>query len=112
MQKLEIQIDRLPAGTVAHLRGDATNILDNQILDELGPILQSRAQHIVLDLTELLFIASAALGELIQFRHEAQDQGATLRLAGANPSIEDVLRKTRLVELFPLFPDPDAALRT
>ncbi len=112
MQRLEIHIDTRRDGAIARFRGDASNITDNQILKALHQITQKRSGRIVLDLTQLSFIASAALGELVQFRNEVQDYGGTLRMAGANPSVEDVLKKTRLVELFPLYPDSDTALKT
>ena len=111
MQPLDIQISQQKGAVVARLRGDASNIFTHQVFNALHPVIVRKASRVVLDLTELLFIASTALGELIRFREEVRDYGGSLRLAGANPRVVDVLQKTRLVELFPLYPDAQAALK-
>ena len=110
MSDFQINTESRDQAVIAHLRGDAGNQHADDIRDAFTPILKQRVLRVVLDLSELAFIASMALGELITFRRDLQTYGGQLRLAGANPAIADVFRKTRLVELFPMFPDPDHAL--
>ncbi len=110
MSAFTIDTETRDKGVIAHLKGDANNQHATDIREAFSPVLQERVLRIVLDLSELEFIASIALGELISLRHDLQTYGGQLRLAGANPHVEDVFKKTRLAELFPMFKDPDEAI--
>jgi anti-anti-sigma factor len=110
MSLFSIQIDEQPGGMIAHLQGEATNAEADRLRDGLKAILKQRCLRVVLDLSELQFVASLSLGELIRFRRDLQTYGGELRLASARPNVEEVFRKTRLVELFPMYADPCQAL--
>ncbi len=110
MSDFQIQTETRQETVIAHLAGDADNCHADNIRRAFSPILRRRVLRIVLDLSELAFIASMALGELIKLRRDLQTYGGQLHLAGASPDVEDVFRKTRLAELFPMFTTADEAL--
>jgi len=56
------------------------------------------------------FINSLGLGALLEFRKDLRQRDVELRLAGANDMIADIFRKTRLVELFPMFETAERAV--
>ncbi len=95
-----------------HLRGSAVVLdlhgkADLLHLDELHRALDSARPegegNVVIDLTDLEFINSMGLGELIHFRNRLREKGSELRLAGANGMIAEMLDKTRLDEVMPLY---------
>ncbi len=109
MQELKINIIQDPRGIIAHMQGNA----DNNSTAELHKTLESIAdQHrlIVLDMTELQYIASIFLSELISVRRQLQKANQAIHLVGACKSIREVFEKTRLVELFTFFDTVDQAL--
>ena len=110
MADFDIDYRREPQGTIARLRGHAANREAERLRSRLADLLAEKPGPVVLDLTELRFIASAGLAELIDFRRRLQDDGADLRLAGANAQVESIFLKTHLAELFPMFPDAESAL--
>ncbi len=109
---LHIEVETRPQAVVARLGGSAANEQAAALHDALAGLLDRRADPIVLDLRELEYIASMALAELIQFRRDLQTYGGRLRLAGARENIAEVFRQTRLMEIFPMFDDPDAAMQS
>lgn len=108
--RFDVKTDQRARGVVACLSGEATNEHADDLRQAFVPILKARALCVVLDLSDLAFIASLALAELIDLRRNLQTYGGQLRLAGARPDIERLFRTTRLSELFPMYPTADAAL--
>ena len=106
----EVEIRDCPQGTIATLRGEASNERAENIRQALHALLEKRTQRVVIDLCELSFIASMTLAELISFRRELQSYGGRLRLAGAPDSIASVFKTTHLADLFPMFETSQAAL--
>jgi anti-sigma B factor antagonist len=110
MAEFQVQVEQRDAGAIARLRGNADNAHADDVRRKLTDLLERRSRRVVIDLSELAFIASLVIGELLTFRREIQAYGGELRLAGPAANVEDVFRTTRLVELFPVFPDAEQAL--
>jgi anti-sigma B factor antagonist len=106
----QIQVEPRPEGVIARLEGSVANAEVDSLHQMLVDLLSQRADHVVLDLRRLEYIASMALAELIQFRRDMQAYGGRLRLAGAQDNIAEVFRQTRLNDIFPMFNDPEAAI--
>ena len=81
-----------------------------------APTLRARVdaapagQPLVLDLTEVTFIDSAVLKELLRARAELSARDGRLVLAGVPPAVRRLLDLTRTSELFDDAPDAEAAL--
>ena len=109
-QSFSVNIDTLDKGVVVHLAGDITLTHLDELHDALQQIIECHPTKVVLDLADLAFINSLGLGVLIEFRQGLAQCGGDLAMACASEHIADILRKTRLVELFPLHPDTKTAL--
>ena len=105
MSKFEIQLKAADPWLIAHLRGRVEILSPEGLADALEPVLNHDNHHVVLDMAELTFINSVALGVLIDFRLKLKSLDGELRLAGASDRIADVFRQTRLVEVFPIYED-------
>lgn len=108
--EFSIQIEPHPQGIIARLQGHATNPHALDLRQALLQLMSSPPDKIVIDLQELVYIASMTLAELINFRQLFQKQGGRLRLAGANRNVADVFQQTHLDDLFPMYDTPEQAL--
>jgi anti-anti-sigma factor len=77
-------------------------------VDSAGPLLDAllapaarRPAVVTLDLSELRFISSLAMGVLVGFRRSIVRSGGRVCLAeGLQPAVEQALTQTRLLDLF------------
>lgn len=86
---------------------------------ESAPAVTAQAQsaleknpHLVLDLKQTVFITSAGLAAMIALQKNAQARGGTIRLAGCNADVVQVLRMVKLDRVLPMYPDILAAQAT
>jgi len=73
-------------------------------------IEQHGIQDIVLDMREIRFLSSRALGLLINLKHKAEEVGGRLLLCALAPEANRVFRITRLDKLFQFYETPEQAL--
>ncbi len=71
-----------------------------QLIDEFKAYLKNSGKRlIVMDYTEVEFVASAGLGAMITISQSASEQGAKMVLTGINDDILGVMKLTRLDRL-------------
>ena len=102
-------------GTVDVVRILERRLVDGAPLDdlreEIGQVVgDQRGIHLLLDLGNVEFLASAMLDTLCQFYRRIHAAGGQLRLCGMKPSITEVFRTTNLDRLFPIHADVDEAV--
>jgi anti-sigma B factor antagonist len=77
--------------------------LMQELAEDLASLLENLEQkNVLLDLSHVEFISSAALNRLINFQKRVHDAGGKLKLCGLRPAIESVFAATRLNQLFDL----------
>jgi len=80
--------------------GDLVNQTANQLKDVVKPLITAGGK-IILDLAHVSFVDSLGLGTLAGLKVSAIGTGyCTLEFAGLSPRILELLRLTKLVELF------------
>lgn len=109
MSEFKVQIVPRGSTVVVHLHGDASVEATDRFRSALQPAIAGKPSRVVLDLTLLEFINSMGLGVLLEFRKQLAQFKTELRLAGASQKITEVFKRTRLAELFPMFPTADKA---
>jgi anti-anti-sigma factor len=80
----------------------------HEVASTLGEIAQERPGRVVVDLSEVEFVDSTALGALIQGRKQLGENG--LVLAAPGPEVSRALEVAGLIEHFPVRDSVDAAL--
>jgi anti-sigma B factor antagonist len=65
---------------------------------------------VLADMSDVSFVASLALRMLLMNLKAVQPLGGDLRLAGLQPQIAEIFRKSRFDTLFKIYSDRDAAL--
>ncbi|MBI5762922.1 MAG: STAS domain-containing protein [Planctomycetes bacterium] len=73
---------------------------DGDLANAVNPLIERPGAKVVLDLTAVGYINSAALGELVRITAQANSQEARVVLAGLTPFVAGVLDTTRLSRFF------------
>ena len=81
-----------------------------QMGDELFQVVTDGATQVVLDMSAIEFLSSAALNRLIMLNKKFKDVGGALRLSGLTSEIDKIFTITRLNTLFTIHPDVPSAL--
>ncbi len=79
------------------------------IESKLAETVTAHKGKILADMSSLNFVASLALRMLLTNLKSVQPQG-DLRLAGMQPQIAEIFRKSRFDTLFKIYPDRESAL--
>ena len=66
--------------------------------------------NLVLDGAHLEYVASATLGKLMTLSRLVTEAGGALKLCSLEPQFHDILRTTRLNEVFEIYDDEETAL--
>ena len=77
----------------------------------IGDILEEGSTKILLNLSEMDYIDSNGLGELVQAYRESQRRGASLRLLKPQDRFAKTLRLTNLLPMFAVYDTEDQAIQ-
>lgn len=84
---------------VVRLSGDIDTAVVPELMQQLGSALTGGCQNVVLDLAEVLYADSSALGLLVWLDHRLGPGGGRLVLAGANADVQRILELSGLVSV-------------
>jgi anti-sigma B factor antagonist len=99
--------------TVVDLAGRFSVVTSpGRVKDAIGSLITSGRRHIVLNLSDVSYIDSSGLGELVSCYLLAQRHHCTIKLANLDGRMKDVLVLTRLLSLFESHPSEGEAVRS
>lgn len=90
------------------LRLDATGLKDVEV--PFTELVLGHKGNVLVDLSNVQFMASLALRMLITSLKDLQVSGGDMRLCGLQPPIAEIFRKTRFNTLFKIYSDRDAGI--
>jgi anti-sigma B factor antagonist len=76
----------------------------------LAETISAHKGKVLADMSQVTFVASLALRMLLTNLKAVQPLGGDLRLAGLQPQIAEIFRKSRFDTLFKIYPDRESAL--
>lgn len=85
---------------VAVLSGELDTVAAPEFETAMRPVLESKGRDIVIDCTELEYIASSGLRILLNILKNARATGSRVVLRNVNDIIHDVLEMTGFVNIF------------
>ncbi len=88
---------------VLRCEGRALSSNEAGVLSELIADVLPTAHRMIIDLTEVLSLDTAALGELVLIHMWADAAGYTLKFASPSASVRTLFESTNLVSLFDLY---------
>jgi anti-sigma B factor antagonist len=98
--------------TIVAVHGDITlnKGSDVELKDKVRRLIEQGRTKLVLDLSQVGYMDSAGLGELVQAYATVKKHGGILKLLGLTKRIKELLAITKLVTIFESFPGDDAAV--
>lgn len=108
---MHVEIRKAGDVVVVDLKGKLTAGLGDQILREtVDELLGENWKKILLNLSEVSFMDSAGVGELVAGLRTARNLGVSLKLLNTNERIHSTLYIARLLPIFEVFRSEDEAL--
>lgn len=99
---MDVVITDLPGVTKVEMSGrlDTANV--GQVETSFIAGIVPKAQHTVLDLTHVTFIASLGIRMLLSAARVLNRRGAKFVMFGATPAVMDIIETTALSDIIPL----------
>jgi len=76
-----------------------------QLRDAIRDLIGKGQKSILLNLSDVNYIDSSGLGELVSAYTTARNQGAALKLLGLSKKVNDLLQLTKLYTVFDIYDD-------
>ena len=107
-----MKLDLKESGTVSILvlDGQLTVGEDEQLREAIDTLLGSGRSKILLDCTDLTFMDSMGIGELVSSYRTVGRFGGALKILKPSKRIQDSLSLTRLLPIFEIFDDQEVAI--
>ena len=110
---MHVEIRKAEDIVIVDLKGKLTAGLGDQILREtIDELLGENWRKILLNLSDVSFMDSAGVGELVAGLRTAKRLGAALKLVNTNEKVQSTLYIARLLPIFEVFQDEGEALST
>ena len=77
-----------------------------------GRTLLAESPKVVLNLREVNYVDSGGLGTLVSLYTSARNAGGAVKLANLSRRVGDLLQLTKLVTIFEVFDDEEAAAKS
>jgi len=107
---MEPKVETKQGVTIVHLVGELRGEDGGAITSIVEPLLDAPSPRVVLALTQVNYVSSAGLGELVRLTGRANSQNARLALAQPSPFVAGVFKATRLDKWFEVHPTTEAAV--
>ncbi len=109
---MHVEIRKAGDVVIVDLKGKLTAGLGDQILrDAIDELLAENWRKILLNLSEISFIDSAGVGELVAGLRTAKRLGATLKVLNRSERVHSTLYIAKLLPIFEIFQDEREALK-
>jgi anti-sigma B factor antagonist len=112
---MECQVATREAGQVAiiDLKGGMTVASGIGLLrQQVRSLVAAGHKNVLVNLKELIYLDSAGMGELVSACTTLRNLGGDLRLVSPQERVRNLLQMTKLVSIFSVFGDEQAALRS
>jgi anti-sigma B factor antagonist len=98
--------------SVLEISGRLTSFEVGALGDSIARLLKQDRKDIVLNLSGLQYLDSSGIGELARLYVTVVKHGGQMKVIGLSSKVEEILKITKLYQVFPEFPDEEAALRS
>jgi anti-sigma B factor antagonist len=105
-------IRHTPQASLIDLRGRLTFFEVGVLRENVTRLLGEGHKHIVLNLSALHYLDSSGIGELARMYVTVLKSGGEMKVVGLSRNVEEVLKVTHLYQVFPEFPNEEAALQS
>jgi anti-sigma B factor antagonist len=104
------RIRQVGAVSLLEISGRLTSFEVGALRDSIARLLKQDRKDIVLNLSGLQYLDSSGIGELARLYVTVVKHGGQMKVIGLSSKVEEILKITKLYQVFPEFPDEEAAL--
>ena len=97
---------------LVNVSGHLTSFEVRALRDSVESLLHEKRHNILLNLSELKYLDSSGIGELVRNYLAVVKKGGAMKVVGLAPKVEEILKVTQLYQVFPEFPDEASALES
>jgi anti-sigma B factor antagonist len=98
--------------SLVDVSGRLTSLETGALRDSVSRLLKKGHKNIVLNLIGLQYLDSSGIGELARVYVSVVKQSGQMKVIGLSSKVEEILKITHLYQVFPEFPDEEAALKS
>jgi anti-sigma B factor antagonist len=110
---MHLEVRKTGDVVILDLKGKLTAGLGDQLLREaIDELLAESQRNVLINLSEVSFVDSAGVGELVAGLRTAQRFGARLKLLNVAERVYSTLDMARLLPTFEIFGDEEEAVRS
>jgi anti-sigma B factor antagonist len=107
-----IRIREAGAVTLLDVSGRLTSFETGALRDAITRLLKQGRRDIILNLSGLQYLDSSGIGELARLYVAVVKKSGQMKVVGLTAKVEEILKVTQLYQVFPEFPDEEAALNS
>ena len=107
---VDFHISEVEQVTLIEVSGRIDSMNANELGETLSKEIERGSRQIVLDLSQVSYMSSAGLRELVTAYRKLQEEGGDLRLAQPSSRVQDVLEMSGLDTIFQIFLTQTAAV--
>ena len=96
---------------ILRMSGQMREIGADALRDELDELLAAGHYKLIFDLTDITFISSVGLGQMMRAYRSAAGNGGYVRIVNPQPLVEEVFRFTKLHKILQIYPTVEAAVQ-
>ncbi len=101
---VDFRVSAIGQVTLIEVIGRIDSMNANELGETLSEEIERGGRQIVLDLSQVAYMSSAGLRELVAAYRKLQDASGDLRLAQPSSRVQDVLEMSGLDTIFQIFP--------
>ena len=101
---VEFNVSEVTSVTIIEVKGRIDSMNANELGEALAGEISLGKKQIVLDLSQVSYMSSAGLRELVAAYRKAQDIEGDMRIAQPSSRVLDVLEMSGLDTIFQIFP--------
>ena len=105
----DVQCETVGDLILARVIGEADVINAGKLEQLCTTLVANRPRKMIVDLSQLTFISSLAMGKLVAARKSIIKHGGEVVLAAPSPLVHEALRRARLHDLFTIVSSVDEA---
>ena len=95
---------------VLRMSGQMREIGADSLREELDAVLEKGHYKLVFELSDIVFISSVGLGQMMRAYRAATSNDGYVRIVNPQPLVEEVFRFTKLHTLIGIFPTVEEAI--
>lgn len=107
-----VTIRHVEGVSIIDVSGQLTSFTQGALRRTVASLLQEGRKNILLNLSGLDYVDSSGIGDLVANYLSVVKAGGEMKVVGLTPKIEEILKITKLYQVFPEFQDEQSALRS